>query len=175
MSNKSNILSSLTSLLKDLGNSSRNVLISLGSDSSLSNLNFYDNLLSRVSNKFPSVLIFFCDLSDFPASISDKFIGKKYLKYIYDSQENLKDDIFSIYLIPHNLPNLTDIERDLFSNLSDLLFFLTNDRVTISETSNDLRVSYNGVSLNYDRIDLSDSIDSFLSKDFMILLRFMKM
>lgn len=170
MSNKSNILSSLTSLLKDLGNCSRNVLISLGSDSILSNFSFYENLLSRVANKLPSVLIFFCDISDFPSSIGERFSGNIYLKYRDKSKDKLKDDIFEIYLVPYNLPDLSDFERESFSNLSDLLFFLTNDRVTISESSNDLRVSYNGVSLNYDRIDLSVSIDSFLSKDFMILL-----
>ena len=155
MSNKSNILSSLTSLLKDLGNSPRNVLISLGSDSSLSNLSFYDNLLSRVPNKLPSVLIFFCDLSNFSSSISDKFIGKKYLKYIDDSKDQLKDDIFSIYLIPHNLPNLTDIERESISNLSDLLLFLTNSRVSISNIGSQLRFVYRGVELAYNRFDLN--------------------
>ena len=170
MSNKSNILSSLTSLLKDLGNTSRNVLISLGSDSNLSNFSFYDNLLSRVPNKLPSVLIFFCDLEDFPPSISERFSGNIYLKYRDESKDNFKDDIFEIYLVPYNLPNLSDFERDSFSNLSDLLFFLSNDRVSISETSDNLRVIYNGVSLDYDRIDLSVSVDSFSSKDFMILL-----
>ena len=169
-SNKSNILSSLTSLLKDLGNSSRNVLISIGSDSSLSNLNFYENLLSRVSNKFPSVLIFFCELSDFPFSIREKFTGKTYLKYRDDSKDKFKDDIFSIYLIPHNLPILTDIERESFSNLSDPLFFLTSSRVSISNIGSQLKFVYRGVEMPYNRIDLNFCIESFLSREFMILL-----
>ena len=169
-SNKSNILFSLTSLLKDLGNSSRNVLISIGSDSSLSNLNFYENLLSRVSNKFPSVLIFFCELSDFPFSIRDKFTGKTYLKYRDDSKDKFKDDIFSIYLIPHNLPILTDIERESFSNLSDPLLFLTSSRVSISNIGSQLKFVYRGVEMPYNRIDLNFCIESFLSREFMILL-----
>ena len=170
MSKKSNILFSLKNLLKDLGNSGRNVLISLGSDSNLDNFNFYDDLLSRVSNKKPSVLIFFCDLESFPISIQRRFFGDIYLKYVDDSKDQLKDDIFSIYLIPHNLPNLTDIEIESFSNLSDPLLFLTNRRVSISSIGSQLIFLYRGVYFPYNRFDLNFCIESFLSREFMILL-----
>ena len=168
MSKRSSIYISLDNLLKKIGGSPHNILISLGSDSSLNNLSYYNNL--RISNDYPIVLIFICDLEDFPLSVRENFSGNSYLKYVDTSKDDLKDNKLSIYLIPYNLPDLTDEERDKLGFLNDLLFFYSNSQVIFSDQERNLKLEYNRGEMIVPKIDLNVCIDSFMNKDFMILL-----
>ena len=170
MSKRSSIYISLEKLLDTIGGSPHNILISLGSDSSLNDLEYYNDLRSRISKDYPTILIFFCDLEDFPPPVRDNFSGNSYLKYFDSSKDELKDNFFSIYLVPYNLPELTDEERDRLGLLDELLFFYSNSQVIFSDEGRDLRVKYNRREMIVPKIDLNVCIDSFMNKDFMILL-----
>ena len=164
MSAKSSIYVSLEKLLKNIGGSPHNIFISIGYDSQLTNLSYYHNLRSRISNDYPIVLIFFYDLSESPSRMLNNFSGDSYLKYVDNSTDDLKDNNLSIYLIPFNLPIVE------LGSLNDLLLYYNHSKVIFYEEGRNLRVKYNRNEMVVPKIDFSVCIDAFMNQDFMILL-----
>ena len=162
MEEKNIIMSSLSKLLNDLGKSKHNIFISIGADTELRDLTYYENLQSTITNDYPSVLIFFSKLDDFSQDILPRLKGDELLKK-YEPKHNLKN--FSIYIIPYYLPILSA------PNLEDILFFIKDNRVTIkNETDETLKLEYRSKTLTYEKINLNNCIDSFISEEFIVLL-----
>ena len=88
-------------------------------------------------------------------SVRDNFSGNSYLKYLDASKDDLKYNLFSIYLLPYNLPELTDEERDKLGFLNDLLLFYSNSQVRIFEEGRNLRLNYNRREVIVSKIDLN--------------------
>ena len=123
----SSIFVGLQNLLKhELEYPVYNVMLSIGSDNELNyNVLHYKNIIVNFENSNPTILIIFSKIDDFPDEVKTKFIQGKNGYYKYKNEkidDTMKDLNFSIYLIPHYLPeeNIEPKSEELINFISSM-------------------------------------------------------
>ena len=152
---------SLSNLISFLEPNTYNIFISIGHDSRLADLSFYNDMGENIDNKYPTIIIFFTRIEDFGHEIREKFDNHNDF-FIYQNK-NIKNNI-NIFVIPFYLP----LEED--QELTQILSYMSSYKFSHTILENKIQINYRNESKQFSKINLDKYILSFFEKEFMKIL-----
>lgn len=152
---------SLSNLISFLEPNTYNIFISIGHDSRLADLSFYNDMRGNIDNKYPTIIIFFTRITDFGDEIREKFDNHNDF-FIYQNKK-IKNNI-NIFVIPFYLP----LEED--QELTQILSYMLSSKFSHTILENKIQINYRNESKQFSKINLDKYILSFFEKEFMKIL-----